>query len=105
MLHTSYHAASSGSSTALLDSSLGTWIIDSGPSTHMLGTASFLSHLQALPNPESITIANGHLCLVVKKGLAAPTSSISLSNVLYIPHFLVNLLSVSAITKVLFCTI
>lgn len=71
----------------------------------MLGTTSLLSHLQTLPNLEFVTIANGHLCPVVGKGVAALTSSTSLSNVLYVPHFLINLLSINAITKALFCII
>ena len=71
----------------------------------MSGTPSLLSRLSRLPNPDSVSIADGHVCPVAGKGLATPTSSLPLSDVLYVPNFPVNLLSISAITKTLFCSV
>ena len=102
---TSHLASTSTSGTALLASPPGPWIIDSGASAHMSGTPSLLSRLSRLPNPESVSIADGRVCPVAGKGLATPTSSLPLSDVLYVPNFPVNLLSISAITKTLFCSV
>ena len=68
----------------------------------MSSTSSLLSYLQQLLNFEIVLITNGHPCLITGKGMIKPTSSLSLSNVLYIQRFLVNLLSISALTKTLF---
>ena len=102
---TSHLASTSTSGTALLASPPGPWIIDSGASAHMSGTPSLLSRLSRLPNPDSVSIADGRVCPVAGKGLATPTSSLPLSDVLYVPNFPVNLLSISAITKTLFCSV
>ena len=102
---TSHLASTLTSGTALLASPPGPWIIDSGASAHMSGTPSLLSRLSRLPNPESVSIADGRVCPVAGKGLATPTSSLPLSDVLYVPNFPVNLLSISAITKTLFCSV
>ncbi|XP_078429368.1 uncharacterized protein LOC144701428 [Wolffia australiana] len=103
--HTSHLASTSTSGTALLASSLGPWIIDSGASAHMSGTSSLLSQIASLPHPEMVTIADGRVCPVRGKGRSLPTPSLPLSDVLYVPNFPVNLLSISAITKSMFCSV
>ena len=102
--HSSHHASTSGSRMALLAYSCDSWIIDLGASVHMSGTQSLLTRLSKLLQRSSIS-ADGHACPVVGRGKANPTSSPHLSQVLYIPNFPVNLLSINAITKVLFCSI
>ena len=97
--------STSSSGIALTASSLGNWIIDSGASAHMSGTSSLLSRLSNLSTPQFVTIADGRACPVRGKGLATPTSSLPLSDVLYVPNFPVNLISISAITKTLFCSV
>ena len=66
---------------------------------------SLLTRFSKLSRPCYISIADGHACPIVGHGEANPTSSLQLSQVLYVPNFLVNLLSISAITKALFCSI
>ena len=58
-----------------------------------------------MPNLETIFIAIGHPIHVVIKGMANPNSSLSLANVLYVPIFPINLLSISVIPKTLFLLI
>ena len=48
---------------------------------------------------------DGRACLVVGHGEANPTSSLQLSQVLYVPNFPINILSISAIIKTLFCSV
>ncbi|XP_078445042.1 uncharacterized protein LOC144714219 [Wolffia australiana] len=103
--HTSHLASTSTSGTALLASSSGPWIIDSGASAHMSGTSSLLSQIASLPHPETFAIVDGRVCPVRGKGRSLPTRSLPLSDVLYVPNFPVNLLSISAITKSLFCSV
>ena len=83
----------------LLASSFDSRIIDSRASTHMSGTQSLLTNLSKLSHPFSVSIANGPGCPVMRHGEANPTSSLQLS------QFLVNLLSINAIAKALFCSI
>ncbi|XP_078435034.1 uncharacterized protein LOC144706034 [Wolffia australiana] len=68
-------------------------------STSTSGTSSLLSQIASLPHPETVTIADGRVCPVRGKGRSLPTPSLPLSDVLYVPNFPVNLLSISAITK------
>ena len=103
--HSSHQASTSGSCTTLLASSSDSLIIDSGVFAHMSGTQSLLTRFSKLSRPCYISIADGHACPIVGHGEANPTSSLQLSQVLYVPNFLVNLLSISAITKALFCSI
>ena len=105
--HTLHHASSSTAGTAFSASTpkSETWVIDSGASAHMTGTSSLLSCIHSLSHSETITIADCHSCSVTGKGIAQPTSSIPLSNVLYVPNLDVNLVSISALTKALYCSV
>ena len=103
--HSLHHASTSGLGTTLLASSSNSWIIDSGESAHMSGAHSLLSHLSKLLQPSSYCIVYGRACPIVGHGEVNPTSSLQLSQNLYVPNFPVNLLSINTITKKLFCSI
>ena len=84
--HSSHHAFTSSSSTTLLASSSDYWIIDSGASAHLSSTQSLLTRFSKLSQPSFVCIADGHACSVVGHGEANPTTSLSLSQVLYAPN-------------------
>ena len=69
----------------------------------MLGTRDLFISLKHLPNIFSVSIADGRLCQVAGEGVVHASSRLQLDNILYVPNFPVNLLSISAITKTLFC--
>ena len=90
-------APSTSGTSALLASSSPSWIIDSGASSHMTRTSSLLSSYHRTPYHPPSTIAYGRPCSV--QGRVTP--SLSLRQILYVPGFPVNLLSISAITRAL----
>ena len=98
-------APSTSGTSALLASSTSSWIIDSGASSHMTGTSSLLSSYHPTPSHPLVTIADGRPCPVQGRGTTRVTSSLSLHQILYVPSFHVNLLSISAITRALPCTV
>ena len=79
------------------------WVIDSGASSHMTGFPSVLTAYQPETSIPDVRIADGRSCPVLGSGQSRATSSLPLQNVLYIPGFPANLLSISAITKALHC--
>ena len=102
----------SPTSTANLASTSGThaflasrssWVIDSGASAHMTGTPSNLSSLTPTTAYPPVSIADGRSCSVKGYGSTKPTPSLTLHNVLYVPGFPTNLLSISTITRTLNC--
>ena len=97
--------SSQGPSTALLTSSTSTWIIDSGARNHMLGSDSLLSLFSKLPKPEYVFKANGRSSSVTGKGSTSPPPQLPLQDVLYVLNFLVNLISISALTEALLCSV
>ena len=98
-------APSTSSTSALLASSSPSWIIDSGASSHTTRTSSLLSAYHPTPSHSTVTIADGRPCLVQGRGSTHVTPSLSLHQILYVPRFPVNLLSISAITRALPCTV
>ena len=76
------------------------WIIDSGASSHMTGSRDLYSRISQLP---SVSIADGKTCRVSRQDTIRATSQLTLDKVLYVIEFLVNLLSISSITKQLNC--
>ncbi|KAG8649661.1 hypothetical protein MANES_08G119311v8 [Manihot esculenta] len=81
------------------------WIIDSGANRHMTGFyKGFLNYSPSLTK-DSVKIADGSFTPISGTGSVICTSNIKLSSVLHVPHFPVNLLSVSAITNALNCKI
>ena len=98
-------APSTSGTSALLASSSPSWIINSGASSHMNGTSSLLSSYHPTPSHPLVTIADGRPCPVQGRGTTRVTPSLSLHQILYVPGFPVNLLSISAITRALPCTV
>ena len=79
------------------------WVIDSGASSHMTGFPSVLTAYRPETSIPDVRIADGRSSPVLGSGQSRATSSLPLQNVLYIPGFPANLLSISAITKALHC--
>ena len=79
------------------------WVIDLGASSHMTGFPSVLTAYRPETSIPDVRIADGRSCPVLGSGQSRATSSLPLQNVLYIPGFPANLLSISAITKALHC--
>ena len=71
----------------------------------MTGTSSLLSSYYSTPSHPPVTIADGQPCLVQGRGTTRVTPSLSLHQILYVPGFPVNLLSISAITRALPCSV
>ena len=79
------------------------WVIDSGASSHLTGFPTILTSYRPDTSIPDVRIADGRTCPVLGTGQSRATSSLPLQNVLYIPGFPANLLSISAITKALHC--
>jgi transposase InsO family protein len=90
--------------TCLHSSSSPSWVIDSGASDHMTGNCSLLSHTSSPCSPSFVTVANGTKTPVQGKGTVT-TSDLTLSDVLYLPEFPFNLLSVHKLTLALNCSV
>jgi hypothetical protein len=80
------------------------WIIDSSASRHITGNAHEFSSYTHLAMLESIQTADSTTQPVVGKGIVN-YGSVTLSNVLHVPLFLVNLLSISIIILQLKCVV
>ena len=96
-------ASTSGTHAFLASTS--SWVIDSGASAHMTITPSTLSSLTPTTVYPLVSIADGRSCFVEGYGSTKPTSSLTLHNVLYVPGFPTNLLSISTITRTLNCVV
>ena len=69
----------------------------------MIGLPTILTSYRPETSIPDVRIADGRSCPVLGSGQSRATSSLPLQNVLYIPGFPANLLSISAITKALHC--
>ena len=96
--------ASTSGTHAFLASRL-SWVIDSGASAHMIGTPSTFSSLTPTTAYPPISIADDRSCSVKGYGSTKPTPSLTLHNVLYVPGFPTNLLSISTIIRTLNCVV
>ena len=82
-----------------------TWIIDSGASDHMCAHKSLFSNLTLLPKSINVSLPTGHNIFITHVGSVPITHDIILHNVLYVPDFKLNLLSVPRLAAQLQCTI
>ncbi|KAL0533496.1 hypothetical protein IC582_027528 [Cucumis melo] len=79
------------------------WILDSGATDHLTSFSEhFVSYTSCAGN-EKIWIANGSLAPIVGKGQIVLFDGFSLHNVLHVPKLFYNLLSISKITRELYC--
>ena len=81
---------------------LNAWVIDSGATNHICHQKSSFLSFKSLPDT-SVSLPNGVMVDIVGIGSIELGSDLRLSDVLYIPQFKFNLLSVSCLTKRLHC--
>jgi transposase InsO family protein len=79
------------------------WIIDTGATNHMTGASHLFSSYKSCSGKDKVRVANGSTSSIIGRGSIWCTKTLSLSPVLHVPNFPVNLLSVSSITKSLNC--
>jgi len=89
-----------GTSYCLMNSiSKNAWIIDSGASDHIVCDKGFFTKIQKLSFPISVQLPNGNSTQVVMTGTVNLSPLITLRNVLYVPEFQFNLISVNQASK------
>ena len=83
------------------------WILDSGASKHVTGRSSEFASYKLYPSSyrEKIQTADGTSQPIKGVGIVKCTPSITLSSVLYVPSFGVNLVSISSLVDQLDCQI
>lgn len=81
------------------------WVLDSGVSHHMTPLFSLLTDTQKLDKPIHTTVPTGDAVLVERTGSFILHKNIKLNNVLYVPAFSCNLISIHKLTSDLNCTV
>ncbi|KAL8107853.1 hypothetical protein AgCh_024310 [Apium graveolens] len=82
------------------------WIVDSGATDHMCSDLSFFIHINELKGSNNlITIPNGKLSQVTHIGTFKMIEDIVLHDVLYVPDFKFNLVSIPKICKDANCSV
>ncbi|WVZ14716.1 hypothetical protein V8G54_012282 [Vigna mungo] len=79
-----------------------TWIIDSGASDHVSSSLNLYSSYKTI-DPITVKLPNGQQTIASYSGTMKINDSLSISNVLYLPQFNFNLISVSKLTTVHNC--
>ena len=82
-----------------------TWIVDNGASNHMVSSSTILNSHTIIPFDRPIKLPNDTSLLISYIGEVKVHDDITLYNVLWIPNFICNLLSVSKLTIDLSCAI
>ncbi|KAL0401782.1 UNVERIFIED_CONTAM: hypothetical protein Slati_4208100 [Sesamum latifolium] len=77
----------------------GTWIVDTGATNPMCGDASIFHSLHTLSTPTTITLRDNSVTQATQSGTIKLSTTLSLKNVLLVPSFKYNLLSVSQLCK------
>lgn len=80
-------------------SSLEDWIIDSGASDHMCANLNNMFDVKDAHNKPKVNLPNGQVTYVSHIGCVKLQNGIILKNVLFVPDFKQNLLSVEKLTK------
>lgn len=81
------------------------WIIDTGASNHICINSDLLEELHVLPSPISIHLPNGNIAEVTHTGNLT-YNGLKFTNILHLPNFSHNLLSVNQLTLTnhIFCS-
>ena len=74
-----------------------TWIIDTGATAHMCGLLSSMSNSNPVKGYTPIFLPDGSIKSVTHTGIVTLNSRLILKNVLHVPEFTCNLLSVKAL--------
>lgn len=77
----------------------GSWIIDTGATTHMCTDQNQFINLSLMRNSVPIKLPDGSISHVTKIGDVNLTANLVLKNVLYTPNFKFNLMSVSKLSS------
>ncbi|KAL0395458.1 UNVERIFIED_CONTAM: Retrovirus-related Pol polyprotein from transposon RE1 [Sesamum latifolium] len=80
-------------------SNLGTWIVDTGATNHMCGDIVAFHSLNTLITPITITLPDNSVTQATQSGTIHLSVSLVLKNVLLVPSFKFNLLSVSQLCR------
>lgn len=75
------------------------WIIESGASTHMASSLNMFSKRNSIAHKQIVILPDGSMKRVKTVGNVPISKNLILHNVLYLPHFKYNLLSISALLK------
>lgn len=91
----------------LVDVAKAHWIIDTGATNHMVADLSLLSNIKAVDvkDTKKVNLPNGEIAHVTHIGNCRITGTWEVKNVLFIPDFQYNLMSVSKVTRVLRCLV
>lgn len=100
----SAHVAQRGNSFLSKQENSASWIVDSGASDHMTGSADLFSSYKPCDGEIKITVADGSSSLVAGFG-DLNLCGLSLKSVLYVPNLKYNLISVSKLSKDQICAI
>jgi len=79
------------------------WVMDSGASDHMTSLPSILETSHEVQNASPIKLPTGELVPITHIGSIKLSPTVTKANVLYVPDFKFNLLSISKITRALNC--
>lgn len=79
--------------------SSGSWILDTGTSSHMCFNTNLLQHLQSLSPPTKIHLLDSSNKLISTHGRVTLHPQFSLSHVLFVPDFRFNLISVNKLLQ------
>jgi len=85
--------------------SRGVWILDSGASEHMSSDSTCLHDLSLLDHPMMINLPNGTQVKVKHKGKLRVSDALILHDVLLVPKFKFNVLSIERLCEQLHSTI
>ncbi|KAF7835872.1 ribonuclease H [Senna tora] len=75
------------------------WVIDSGASSHVTGNVELLHDLKVIRGKNTVTLPDGSVKIVKSMGTAKINGCLRLDNVLYVPEFRYNLISVSKLVS------
>jgi hypothetical protein len=100
--NSSYHATSQGIKP-IQAYTYKPWVINFGATNHMTGASTLFNSYTPCSGKDKVHVADGSMVPITGRGSIMCTKTLSLSSVLHVPDFPINLLSVSSITKSVNC--